>query len=120
MEHWSLRANLVTAPAGPRPNGVVAGLCHSLHCRFGLRTFNAPERHAATRTTITVMPSFCFAVPTNWMLRHSGVPAAYLTSAFLRFSSVLVFRGINKLRGISPHWEFDSHPGHHLHSKQST
>src|SRR5215472_17600595 len=38
------------------------------------------------------------------------VPAMYLTSGFLSFFSVLVFRGINKLRGISPRWEFDSHP----------
>lgn len=35
----------------------------------------------------------------------------YLTSAFLWFLSVLVFRRINKLRNINPYWEFDSHPG---------
>jgi hypothetical protein len=45
---------------------------------------------------------------------HSGVPAAYRVPVFLWFFSNLVFRGINKLRGISPRWEFDSHPGHHF------
>jgi len=39
------------------------------------------------------------------------VPAVYLTSAFLRFFSVLLFRGISKLRSINPPEGFDSHPG---------
>ena len=38
------------------------------------------------------------------------VPTVYLTSVFLWFFSVLVFRRISNLRDISPHWEFDSHP----------
>ncbi len=42
------------------------------------------------------------------------VPAVYLTSAFLRFFSVLLFRGISKLRSINPPEGFDSHPGHHF------
>ena len=42
------------------------------------------------------------------------VPTVYQTSVFLWFFSVLAFRRINKLRDISPHQEFDSHPGHHF------
>ncbi len=38
----------------------------------------------------------------------------YLTSVFLSFFSVLVFRRINEFRDVSPRWEFDSHAGHHF------
>jgi len=40
------------------------------------------------------------------------VPAVYLTSAFLWFFAVLLFRRINNLRRINPPEGFDSHPGH--------
>jgi hypothetical protein len=39
------------------------------------------------------------------------VPAAYLTSVFLSFFSVLVFRRISNLCGINPRRGFDSTPG---------
>src|SRR6266446_10872616 len=45
-------------------------------------------------------------------LRLFRVPAVYLTSAFLWFFSILLFRRINNLRRINPPEEFDSHPGH--------
>lgn len=45
-------------------------------------------------------PTFC----------SGRVPAVYQTALFLWFFSVLLFRRANKLRDISPHWEFDSHP----------
>src|SRR6266705_3802200 len=45
-------------------------------------------------------------------LRSFRVPAVYLTSAFLWFFSILLFRGINNLRRINPPEGFDSHPGH--------
>jgi hypothetical protein len=37
------------------------------------------------------------------------VPVVYLTSAFLWFFSVLLFRRISKLRGINCHEGFDPH-----------
>src|SRR5258708_10141142 len=43
-------------------------------------------------------------------LRLFRVPAVYLTSAFLWFFSVLLFRRINKLRSINPPEGFDSNP----------
>src|SRR5439155_26613687 len=45
-------------------------------------------------------------------LRLFRVPVVYLTSAFLWFFSILLFRGINNLRRINPPEGFDSHPGH--------
>jgi len=45
-------------------------------------------------------------------LRLFRVPAVYLTSAFLWFFSILLFRRINNLRRINPPEGFDSHPGH--------
>src|SRR6266853_5728046 len=45
-------------------------------------------------------------------LRLFRVPAVYLTSAFLWFFSILLFRRINNLRRINPLEGFDSHPGH--------
>ncbi len=45
-------------------------------------------------------------------LRSFRVPVVYLTSAFLWFFSVLVFRRISKLRSINHREGFDSHPGH--------
>ncbi|SRR6266487_3136033 len=47
-------------------------------------------------------------------LRLFRVPAVYLTSAFLWFFSILLFRRINNLRRINPPEGFDSHPGHHV------
>src|SRR6266446_6016255 len=44
-------------------------------------------------------------------LRLFRVPAVYLTSAFLQFFSILLFRRINNLRRINPPKGFDSHPG---------
>jgi hypothetical protein len=38
------------------------------------------------------------------------VPAVYLTSAFLWFFSVLLFRRISKLRSINHREGFESHP----------
>jgi len=47
-------------------------------------------------------------------LRLFRVPAVYLTSAFLWFFSILLFRRINNLRRINPPEGFDSHPGNFL------
>src|SRR6266487_1584473 len=44
-------------------------------------------------------------------LRLFRVPAVYLTSAFLWFFSILLFRRINNLRRINPPEGFDSNPG---------
>src|SRR3989442_4473924 len=51
-------------------------------------------------------------------LRLFRVPAVYLTSAFLWFFSILLFRRINNLRRINPPEGFDSHPGHQSMSKK--
>src|SRR6266404_5444853 len=45
------------------------------------------------------------------ILRSFRVPAVYLTSAFLWFFSILLFRRINNLRRINPPEGFESHPG---------
>src|SRR5713101_2432647 len=53
-------------------------------------------------------------------LRLFRVPAVYLTSAFLWFFSILLFRRINNLRRINPPEGFDSHPLAHGNLYQHT
>jgi len=66
-------------------------------------------RWQSARQLLLRWRSFCLS------LRSFRVPVVYLTSAFLWFFSILLFRGINNLTYVEsiPPEGFDSHPGHH-------
>src|SRR6266436_9295542 len=75
---------------------------------------NAVRRCASLNRSISSCTPIGFSCFVRFCLslRSFRVPVVYLTSAFLWFFSILLFRGINNLRRINHPEGFDSHPGH--------